>query len=50
MAELEKKYQELKNRLSEIYDLDMVGALLSWDQSAYMPPVERRRVDANLRC
>lgn len=37
MAELEKKYQELKNRLSEIYDLDMVGALLSWDLSTYMP-------------
>src|SRR5512139_1851947 len=37
MAEMEKKYEELKNRLSEIYDLDMIGALLNWDQSTYMP-------------
>ena len=37
MAEMEKKYQELKNRLSEIYDLDMVGSLLGWDQATYMP-------------
>jgi carboxypeptidase Taq len=37
MAEMEKKYQELKNRLSEIYDLDMVSALLNWDQATYMP-------------
>ncbi len=38
MAEMEKKYEELKNRLSEIFDLDMVNSLLNWDQSTYMPP------------
>jgi carboxypeptidase Taq len=38
MAEMEKKFEELKNRLSEIYDLDMISSLLGWDQSTYMPP------------
>ena len=37
MAEMEKKFQELKNRLAEIYDLDMINSLLNWDQSTYMP-------------
>ena len=37
MAEMEKNYQELKNRLSEIYDLDMISSLLGWDQATYMP-------------
>jgi carboxypeptidase Taq len=34
---MEEKYQELLNRLSEIDDLNMAGALLSWDQTTYMP-------------
>ena len=34
---MEQKLQELKNRLAEIYDLEMVGLLLGWDQSTYMP-------------
>src|SRR5215471_14726257 len=29
---------ELKRRLSEIYDLRAAGSLLSWDESTYMPP------------
>jgi carboxypeptidase Taq len=37
MAEMEKKYEELKTRLAEIYDLDMISSLLGWDQSTYMP-------------
>ncbi len=35
---MEKKYQELKQRLMEIYDLENIGMLLGWDQSTYMPP------------
>ncbi len=35
---MEKKLQELKTRLAEINDLEMAGALLSWDQATYMPP------------
>ena len=35
---MEKKYQELKQRLLEINDLNSVNALLNWDQSTYMPP------------
>src|SRR4051794_23224581 len=34
---LEKKMEELKKRLREIYDLDSVLALLNWDQNTYMP-------------
>jgi carboxypeptidase Taq len=34
---MEAKLQELKARLSEAYDLNMVNALLNWDQSTYMP-------------
>jgi len=37
MAEMEKKYEELKSRLAEIYDLDMISAVLGWDQATYMP-------------
>ena len=35
---MEKKLQELKNRLYEVNDLNMIGAILNWDQSTYMPP------------
>lgn len=35
---MEKKIQELKNRLAEIYDLEHANALLEWDQATYMPP------------
>jgi carboxypeptidase Taq len=35
---MEKKLQELKNRLVEIIDLDSAAALLYWDQATYMPP------------
>ncbi|HEY3342574.1 MAG TPA: carboxypeptidase M32, partial [Anaerolineae bacterium] len=34
---MEAKLQELKARLVEAYDLNMVSALLNWDQSTYMP-------------
>ncbi len=35
---MEKKLAELKQRLLEINDLNSAAALLSWDQSTYMPP------------
>jgi carboxypeptidase Taq len=35
---LEAKLQELKTRLCEIDDLGSAAALLSWDQTTYMPP------------
>ncbi|NKQ37271.1 MAG: carboxypeptidase M32 [Chloroflexi bacterium] len=35
---MEKKYEELKFRLLEINDLNAATAVLSWDQSTYMPP------------
>jgi carboxypeptidase Taq len=35
---MEEKFQELKSRLAEISDLEMVVSLLNWDQSTYMPP------------
>ena len=35
---MEKKLQELKTRLMEVYDLEHVGALLGWDEATYMPP------------
>jgi len=35
---METKLQELKTRLMEINDLNSAAALLSWDQSTYMPP------------
>ena len=34
---MESKLQELKTRLLEVNDLNSVNALLSWDQSTYMP-------------
>ena len=38
MAKPEKKLQELKTRLLEVGDLNNINALLSWDQTTYMPP------------
>ncbi|RIK22754.1 MAG: carboxypeptidase [Anaerolineae bacterium] len=35
---MEKKLDELKDRLREVEDLQLVSALLNWDQSTYMPP------------
>jgi len=35
---METKLQKLKTRLIEINDLESAAALLSWDQSTYMPP------------
>jgi carboxypeptidase Taq len=35
---MEGKLQELKKRLLEIDDLEKAAAVLSWDQSTYMPP------------
>jgi carboxypeptidase Taq len=37
MAEMEKKFAELKIRLAEINDIDMAASLLHWDMSTYMP-------------
>lgn len=34
---MEKKLAELKQRLSEVNDLNMAGAVLGWDQQTYMP-------------
>ena len=34
---MQKKYDELKNRLMEIYDLHHVEYLLNWDEATYMP-------------
>ncbi|NJM41411.1 MAG: carboxypeptidase M32 [Anaerolineae bacterium] len=35
---MESKLKELKAHLAEVYDLNMVGAVLGWDQATYMPP------------
>ena len=35
---MEKKLEELKNRLREVEDLNHANALLNWDQATYMPP------------
>ena len=35
---MQKKLDELKNRLHEVEDLNLVAALLNWDQATYMPP------------
>ena len=35
---MEKKFEELKTRLAEIFDINMINSLLSWDQATYMPP------------
>src|SRR5688500_20277132 len=37
MAKYDRKMQDLKTRLREIYDIDMMQSLLGWDQSTYMP-------------
>ena len=37
MAKYDRKMLDLKIRLSEIYDIDMMQSLLGWDQSTYMP-------------
>ncbi len=34
----EPKFNELKNRLGEIFDLNRASAVLDWDQQTYMPP------------
>jgi carboxypeptidase Taq len=34
---MQNKYNELKNRLFEIYDLHHVEYLLNWDEATYMP-------------
>jgi carboxypeptidase Taq len=35
---MEAKYQELKNRLMEVDNLNSANFLLDWDQTTYMPP------------
>lgn len=35
---METKLKQLKERLQEVNDLNMVSSLLGWDQSTYMPP------------
>jgi len=35
---MEAKFQELKNRLREVTDLNYAGAVLEWDQLTYLPP------------
>jgi carboxypeptidase Taq len=35
---MQKQFDELKTRLTEIFDLQHAGALLSWDEATYMPP------------
>ena len=35
---MEEKLRELKTLLMEVMDLNLVGALLGWDQATYMPP------------
>ncbi|MCA9964967.1 MAG: carboxypeptidase M32 [Anaerolineales bacterium] len=35
---MEQKLAELKERLSEVNDLNMAGAVLGWDQQTHMPP------------
>jgi carboxypeptidase Taq len=37
-GKMEAKLNELKNRLLEIDDLQAASAVLSWDQTTYMPP------------
>lgn len=34
---MEKKLQELKTRLAEVFDLNAAAAVLGWDQATYMP-------------
>ena len=35
---MQSKFQELKNRLIEVNDIQSASGLLHWDQSTYMPP------------
>jgi carboxypeptidase Taq len=35
---MDRKLQELVNRLREIHDLQSAAAVLEWDQTTYMPP------------
>jgi len=35
---LQAKFQELKNRLIEVNDINAAAGVLHWDQSTYMPP------------
>ena len=35
---MKREFKELKRRLAEISDLELVISLLNWDQSTYMPP------------
>jgi carboxypeptidase Taq len=35
---MQEKLAQLKRLLQEAYDLEMIGALLGWDQATYMPP------------
>src|SRR5882672_9813911 len=35
---MNSKFDELKARLLAVYDLNMAGSLLRWDQTTYMPP------------
>ncbi len=35
---MEKKFQELETRLTEINNLESAAAVLAWDQTTYMPP------------
>ena len=35
---MQAKITELKTRLAEIYDLEMAGSLLGWDQQVNLPP------------
>jgi len=35
---MEEKLRELKTLLMEVSDLNLIGALLGWDQATYMPP------------
>ena len=37
MVKTEDKLNELKTRMQEVGDLNSAGAVLSWDQSTYMP-------------
>ena len=32
------RYEELRDRLSELWDLAKLGALAGWDQQTMMPP------------
>ncbi|MGB8647811.1 MAG: carboxypeptidase M32 [Anaerolineae bacterium] len=35
---MEHQFQELKDRLAEVYDLSAAAAVLGWDMQTYMPP------------